>query len=57
MAIKHSHSRNDAVFLNERDVIGYDQKVVKNRRDRKPARNPVRDRVRALRLHDGSCLP
>ena len=32
--------RHDAVFLNERDVIGYDQEVVKNRGDRKSPATP-----------------
>ena len=53
-AIKHPHSGNDAGFLNERDVIGDDQEVVKNRGDRKPACNPVRNRISPLRLNNST---
>ena len=41
VAIKHPHSGNDALFLNQRDMVGHGQKVAENRRDRRrPATHP-----------------
>ena len=57
VAIEHSHSGNDAGFLNQRDVVGHGQQVVKDRRDRAAAGDSIGDRVDAVGLDDGFCPP
>ena len=52
MAIKHPHSGNDALLLDQRDMVGHGQKVVQNRRDRAPAGDSIGDRLDAVGLDD-----